>query len=108
MSLSALLDRDCILQRLVTTVDYYGTPQKPTLETIQRLKCAATKQTIDYSQNMPQADTVKAYRLYFLKDAPVKDGDIAIVSDVGKLRLAEPYQPRGHHMEVDGFWEGEA
>ena len=108
MSLSALLDRDCIILRLVTMVDSYGTPQKPTLETIQRLKCATKKQTIDYSQNMPQADTVKAYRMYFLKNAPVKEGDIAIISGVGKLRLAEPYQPRGHHLEVDGFWEGEA
>ncbi len=108
MSLSALLDRDCILQRLVTTVDSYGTPQKPTLETIQRLKCAAAKQSIDYSQNMPQTDTVRAYRLYFLKNAPVKEGDIANVSGVGKLRLAEPYQPRGHHLEVNGFWEGES
>lgn len=108
MSFKAMLDRVGIICRVTAPVDDYGTPQAPALTDIDRVPCAVSRQTISSVQGAPMVASEQKYRLYFMPHAPIREGDLVEVPGVGKFRLAKPYCPRGHHLEVDGAWEGEA
>lgn len=108
MSYGSILDCMATIRRVTQSSDAHGTPQTPTLTLIGNIRCAVSRQNITAAQGAPMVETGKSFRLYFLRDAPVLEGDIAEVPGHGKFRLAAPYCPRGHHIEADGSWEGEA
>lgn len=109
MSYRALLDRVAVIKRMVLVLDEYGTPQPPEIPSVvATIPCAVSRQTISAVQGAPMVVSGISYRLYFMIGAPVREGDLAEIEDVGKFRLASPYRPRNHHIEVDGSWEGEA
>ncbi|OQB00596.1 MAG: hypothetical protein BWY25_01791 [Chloroflexi bacterium ADurb.Bin222] len=108
MGYGGMLNLTASLYRVTQTEDEYGTPQPPTLSLVGKVPCAVTRQTITANQGAPMVVTGKSFRLYFMAGAPVKEGDVADVPGHGKFRLAAPYNVRGHHLEVDGTWEGEA
>ena len=108
MSYRSLLRSRALIQRVTQDSDEYGTPQPPALEEVDNIPCAVSRQTISATQGAPMVETGLSYRLYFLHGAPIQEGDLAVVQPYGKFRLAAPYPVRGHHIEVDGTWEGEA
>lgn len=108
MGYGGMLNLTASLYRVTQTEDEYGTPHPPTLSLVGKVPCAVTRQTITANQGAPMVVTGKSFRLYFMAGAPVKEGDVADVPGHGKFRLAAPYNVRGHHLEVDGTWEGEA
>jgi len=108
MSYASLLDCKADIRRMIQPVDEYGTPGAPVAQTIGIIPCAVSRQTITSMQGAPMVESGISYRLYFLRGADVREGDLAVVAGHGKFRLAAPYRPRGHHTEVDGKWEGEA
>ena len=108
MSFRSMLDCVATIKRVTQSADANGTPQTPTLTLIGNVPCAVSRQNITLVQAAPMAETAKSFRLYFLRGAPILEGDIAEVAGHGKFHLAAPYCPRGHHMEADGSWEGEA
>lgn len=108
MGYAAMLDRTAALYRVTQPEDTNGTPGAATLTLVARLSCALSRQNITMVQGAPQAATGKSFRLYFAPGAPVREGDITEIAGYGKFRLSAPYSPRGHHIEADGAWEGEA
>lgn len=108
MGYGGLLNLTASLYRATQTDDAYGTPGAPTLTLVAKIPCAVTRQTITAAQGAPMVTTGRSFRLYFRADAPVREGDVADVPNHGKFRLAAPYNVRGHHIESDGTWEGEA
>lgn len=108
MGYGGLLNLTASLYRATQAEDEYGTPGAPVLSLVAKIPCAVTRQTITAAQGAPMVATGKSFRLYFHHNAPVKEGDVADVPGHGKFRLAAPYNMRGHHLEADGTWEGEA
>lgn len=108
MSIETLFDCKGTLMRAVQEKDGYRTPQASVLQEVGSYPCAVTRHTISAASNAPMVQSDQAYRIYFPISVPVLDGDVAVIPGHGKFRLSAPYRPRGHHIEVDGRWEGEA
>lgn len=111
MSYMSLLDCVGTVKRPGVAVDEFGTPQPnlpAVMTTVGAWPCAVTRQTITSKQGEPMVESGISYRLYFPAAADVREGDLVVVPGHGQYELASPYRPRGHHIEVDGRWEGEA
>ena len=108
MSFRSLLNKTATIKRMVATKDPQGVIRNnPTEQTVGTYPCAASETSAGTSQESPQATEAISYNLFFPPGANVRTGDIAIIPGVGKLRLAMPYDVRGHHLEVSGAWEGD-
>lgn len=108
MSFRSLLNKTATITRMVAGTDAQGVIRNnPTEQVVGTYPCAASEASAGTSQESPQATEVIGYNLFFPPGADVRTGDLAVIAGVGKLRLAMPYNVRGHHLEVSGAWDGD-
>lgn len=108
MSYRSLLDKTATIMRVSVAKDVHGVVKNnPTTVNTGSYPCAVSKSSSQATQNSPQNEGSISYMVYLMPGVDVRAGDLAVVPGVGKLRLAQPYHVRGHHIEVSGVWEGD-
>lgn len=108
MSFRSLLNTEATIKRMSASKDTQGVIRKnPIEQLVGTFPCSISKQSAKMEQGTPQATESISYLLCFMPNVDVQTGDLAIVPQIGKLRLSKPYHVRNHHIEVSGAWEGD-